>query len=100
MTNFRSKNLGLGRRTDTDRAMKSQALIANEVAISGFVSAQARQSSGARTASLDLARFVMALAVIGAHGRLFVDLSYPVYSLPFRCPEGWGDGRGGLCSCT
>lgn len=42
---------------------------------------------GARIESLDLARFVMALMVIGAHGRLFADISYPTYF--FTYVGGW-----------
>jgi peptidoglycan/LPS O-acetylase OafA/YrhL len=43
----------------------------------------AAAARGERVAALDLARFVMALLVIGAHGRLFADLSYPLYFATF-----------------
>ena len=42
--------------------------------------AEARAAPAAgRLEALDLARFVMALFVVGAHGRMFIDISYPLY---------------------
>ncbi|MDQ2094639.1 acyltransferase [Rhodalgimonas zhirmunskyi] len=38
---------------------------------------------GSRVEALDLARFVMALMVVGAHGRMFIDISYPLYFFTF-----------------
>ncbi|WP_322865217.1 acyltransferase family protein [Aquicoccus sp. G2-2] len=46
---------------------------------SGFTGAHPVAASAGRVAALDVARFVMALLVIGAHGRLFEDVSYPLY---------------------
>ncbi|UYV36135.1 acyltransferase [Rhodobacteraceae bacterium D3-12] len=53
------------------------------VSVGAPVAAAELGQSAARVEALDLARFIMALVVVGAHGRLFVDLSYPLYFFTF-----------------
>ena len=63
--------------------MTGPCLTAGQVCSVQPVGNPARAGAAGRIASLDLARFLMALLVIGAHGRLFVDVSYPVYFATF-----------------
>ena len=59
--------------------MKDRSIANFDLLPEGMSQPRSQAVASSRTASLDLTRFIMALMVVGAHSRAFVDISYSLY---------------------